>query len=119
MRLLIRLVINAIALYAAVYFVPGIDYDSGVANLLLVALIFGLVNAIIRPLLKGVSCPVIILTLGLFTLVINALMLWLTGALAETFDLAFHVDGFGPAFLGGIVVSIVSIILSIFLKDDD
>ncbi|MCC7355787.1 MAG: phage holin family protein, partial [Anaerolineae bacterium] len=94
-------------------------YDGDWVGLALVALIFGIVNAFIKPLLQLLTCPLIILTLGLFTLVINALMLQLTSSLAGTFNLDFHVDNFGAAFWGGLVISIVSIILSIFLGGED
>jgi len=115
-RFLARLIINAVALWAAVH---GITYEGDWVGLALVALIFGIVNAFIKPLLKLLTCPLIILTLGLFTLVINALMLQLTSWLAGTFNLDFHVDNFGAAFWGGLVISIVSIILSIFLGGED
>ena len=79
---------------------------------------FGVLNAIVRPILGLLTCPLMVLTLGLFTLVLNALMLLLTGAVSASLGLGFHVAGFVPAFLGAIVVSIVSIILSIFVRDD-
>ena len=117
-RLIIRWLINAAALWAAARLVSGIGYEGWPA-LLIVALIFGLVNALIRPILKLLTCPLQILTLGLFTIVINALML-LTSWLAEQFHIAFWVGGFWPdAVLGALVVSAVSIVLSIFLKDRD
>ena len=118
-RFLARLVINAVALWAAVQWVPGISFEGDWIGLALVALIFGIVNAFIKPLLKLFTCPLIILTLGLFTLVINALMLQLTSSLAGTFNLDFYVESFRAAFGGGLVVSIVSIILSIFLGGED
>ena len=118
-RLIIRWLINAAALWAAAELVSGIGYEGWPA-LLIVALIFGLVNALIRPILKLLTCPLQILTLGLFTIVINALMLLLTSWLAEQFNIAFWVSGFWPdAVLGALVVSAVSIVLSIFLKDRD
>ena len=118
-RLIIRWLINAAALWAAAELVSGIGYESWPA-LLIVALIFGLVNALIRPILKLLTCPLQILTLGLFTIVINALMLLLTSWLAGQFNIAFWVEGFWPdAVLGALVVSAVSIVLSIFLKDRD
>ena len=119
MRFLIRLLISAAALWVATEIVPGVRYQGELIYLLLVALVFGLVNALVRPLLLLLSCPVLILTLGLFTLVINALVLWLTGALAGKFGLGFHVDGFWAAFLGALVVSIVSFLLSIFVPDPE
>lgn len=118
-RLIVRLLINAAALWLAAYLVPGIGYE-GWPTLLVVALIFGLINALIRPILKVLTCPLQILTLGLFTIVINALMLLLLAWLADQFDIAFWVDGFWPAaVLGALVVSVVSIVGSIFLKDRD
>ncbi|HUW15403.1 MAG TPA: phage holin family protein [Anaerolineae bacterium] len=126
-KLILRWLLNAAALWAAAYLVPGIDHEGWVA-LLLIALVFGLINALIRPLLKVLTCPLQILTLGLFTLVINALLLLLTswiaqnwllrGQLAEQFSYIFKVDNFWPAaVLGALVVSVVSIVGSIFLKD--
>jgi putative membrane protein len=86
-------------------------------SLLAVALVFGLLNALVRPLLVLLSCPLLILTLGLFTLIINAVILLLTSALSSSLGIGFHVDGFWAAFLGALVVSIVSILLSIFVRD--
>ena len=117
-KLLIRLLINAIALWVAVQLVRGITYENGWLGLLAIALIFGVVNAFIRPVLKLLTCPLILVTLGLFTLVINALMLWLTSAISQALNLHFVVRGFWPAFVGGLIVSIVSIVLSLFVKDE-
>lgn len=118
MRFLLRLLISAAALWVAVLLVPGIDYDGPWALLLLVALLFGVVNATIRPLLLLLTCPLVVLTLGLFVFVLNALMLWLTAALATAFGIDFRVAGFVPAFLGGLVIGVVSAILNLFVKDD-
>lgn len=115
MNLVVRLLINAAALYAAAYFVNGVNLDGTWLQIGLVALIFGVVNAIIKPIVKLFSLPFILITLGLFTLVVNALMLWLTSSLSN----ALYVDGFGPAFWGAIVVSLVSWALSSFLKGDE
>ena len=104
MRFLIRVLINAVALWAATALVPGIRYEGGWTTLLLVALVFGVLNAFIRPILKLLTCPLIILTLGLFTLVLNAAMLWITGALSQALGLGFYVDGFGPALVGGVII---------------
>ena len=128
-RLVIRWLINAAALWAAAELVPGIGYENWPA-LFIVALIFGLVNALIRPILKLLTCPLQLLTLGLFTIVINALMLMLTSwlaqkwlaqrLLAQHFERLFWIDSFWPdAVLGALVVSVVSIVLSILLKDKD
>ena len=116
MTFLIRLLVNAAALWVATQIVPGVGYAGGAGPFLTVALIFGIINAIIRPVLKLLTCPLILLTLGLFALVVNGLMLWLTGRIAGALDLGFHVDGFWPAFWGALVVSIVSTILSMFVR---
>jgi putative membrane protein len=123
MGFLIRLVVNAVALAAAAWLFDGIEVggaDDGdrVVTLLVVALIFGLVNAFITPVVKLLSLPFIVLTLGLLLLVINALMLLLTSRLAEAFDLDFTVDGFWPAVFGSIVISIVGAVLGALLNDD-
>ena len=119
-RFILRLVINAVALYAAIYIVPGIDYLGNWVGILWLALIFGLVNAILRPLLKFLSFPLIILTLGLFTLVINTFLFWLTSVLGQMFSLSLVISDpvLWNAFLGGLVVSLVSVILSLILKDE-
>ena len=114
MRLIVRLLINAAALAAAAWAVPGIHYE-GWGALALMALVFGIVNALIRPIVMVLSCPLLVLTLGLFTFVVNACMLWLAGSFARMFGIAFSVDSFAAAFLGAIIVSIVSIILSLLL----
>ncbi len=117
MKLILRVAINALALGAAAYLVPGIHAGS-VTSILLVALVFGLLNALVRPLLKLLSCPLIILTLGLFTLVLNAVMLMMTAWLGRQLGIDFRVDGFVPAFVGALVVSVVSVILSWILIED-
>jgi len=117
-KFFIRWVINAIALYIAVLVVPGIEFRGDWVGVLWLALISGLLNALLRPLLKLLTCPLIILTLGLFTLVINTLMLMLTSSIGQSFGIGITVDGFWPAFLGSIVISIVSVILSLFLRDE-
>src|SRR5882724_2499819 len=114
-HLLIRLVINATALFVAVRLIPGMHFTGGVGKLLLVALVFGLVNAVVRPVLTLLSCPLIVVTLGLFLLVINALMLGLTSWLSTRLDLGFHVDGFGPALVGGLVIGLISTVLTLFV----
>ncbi|HKF43571.1 MAG TPA: phage holin family protein [Thermoanaerobaculia bacterium] len=117
MRFVLRLLINAAALWVATKIVPGVTYSGDGLTLLLVALVFGILNALLRPLLALLSCPLLILTLGLFTFVINAVILLLTSSLAGSLGIGFHVDGFWAAFLGALVVSIVSILLSVFLRD--
>jgi putative membrane protein len=112
MGFVLRLLINAAALWVATQIVPGVTYTGGPLPFLAVALIFGLINATLRPLTKLLTCPLILLTLGLFALVVNGLMLWLTGRLAGEFGIGFHVNGFWPAFWDALVVSIVSTLLS-------
>jgi putative membrane protein len=119
MRFLIRLLINAAALWIATLLVPGISASRDPVTFLAVALVFGLLNALVGPLLRVLTCPLMILTLGLFTFVINALILLLTSALAARFGLGFHVAGFWAAFWGALVVSIVSVLLSIFVREPD
>jgi putative membrane protein len=118
MRFAIRLLINAAALWVATRIVPGVSYEGGWLPMLGVALVFGVVNAFIRPVAKVLTLPVVILTLGLFLLVINGLMLWLTSALSATLNLGFHVSGFWAAFWGGLVVSIISGMLSLMTRAD-
>jgi putative membrane protein len=118
-NLLLRLVINAIALFAATQVgIPGLRFDGDWKTIVVVAFIFGLVNALIRPLLALLTCPLILLTLGLFTLVINALMLALTGWVAQQFNLGFTVDGFWAAFVGALVVSLVSWALTLVTGEE-
>lgn len=114
-HLLVRLIINAAALFVAVQLIPGMHFVGGVGKLLLVALVFGLVNAVVRPVLTLLSCPLIVVTLGLFLLVINALMLGLTSWLSTRLDLGFHVNGFWPALIGGLVIGLVSTVLTLFV----
>jgi putative membrane protein len=116
-RFLLRWIINAIAIFLAIKFVPGIHLES-LFSVIWLALIFGLANAFLRPLLKLLTCPLIILTLGLFTLLINAFLFWLTGQIGQAFGIAITFDGFWPIFLGALVISIVSIVLSLILKDE-
>ena len=113
MRFITRLLINAAALWAAIRLVPGVSFDGDWLLLFGVALVFGVLNAVIRPILWVLSLPALILTLGLFTFVLNALMLWLTSAASDLLDLRFHVDGFRAAFLGALVITLVSFALSL------
>lgn len=114
MHFLLRLVINAAALWLAVQLVDGIDHRGSVWSLPIVALIFGVLNASIRPLLKLLTLPILILTLGLFIFVINALMLLMTGWVSGLLGLGFHVAGFWDAFFGGLIVTASSLLLSVF-----
>jgi putative membrane protein len=116
-KALLRVLINAAALWVAAQLVPGIVWAGGPMALLVPALVFGAVNAFIRPVLLFFSAPAILLTLGLFTFVVNALMLMLTSWVAARLGVGFHVQGFLPALLGAVIVSVVSFVLSVVLKD--
>ena len=119
MRLLIRWAISGVSLFVAAWLVPGIHVErEGWVVYAVMAAILGLINAVVRPILKLLSCPLIILTLGLFTLVINGFTLWLASTIAQGW-VGFIVRGLWPAFLGGLIVSVVSTILSVLIKDDD
>jgi putative membrane protein len=120
-KLLIRWFIVAVSLGVAVWLVPGISVEGGTAwvAVAVMAIVLGLVNAIIRPILALLSCGLIVVTMGLFMLVINAFTLWFSSWISVNWlNIGFHVDGFLPALVGGLVVSIVSFVLSMLLKDD-
>ena len=117
-RLILRWAINAVALWVAITYIPGIHAQGGWLALLGLALIFGFVNALFRPLLKFLTCPLIVLTLGLFTLLINTLLFWLTGLVGQYVGVGFTVDGFWPAFFGSLVVSVVSMVLTVLVRDE-
>lgn len=123
MRFFVRLVASALALWAAASIVDGItvtgtDTTDQVITLLIVALIFGVVNAVVKPLLTLLSLPAVILTLGLFLIVINAVVLLLVGWFAGVFSLPFEVESFWAAVLGAIVISIVSFLIDVVLPDE-
>ena len=120
-KFIIRLIINAVALYVAV----AILQDHGITpasqhwyDYLWLALIFGVINAVIKPLLVIASCPLLVLTLGLGTLLINTLLFYLAGWIGTQFGVGFTVTGFVPAFLGALIVSVVSWFLSAILRDE-
>lgn len=118
-RFIIRWAINAAALYAAIHLVPGIHpQNTGWGAILGLALIFGLINALISPILKLLTCPLILLTLGLFTMLINTFIFYLAGQVGTWFGIGFEVSSFWAAFLGGLVTSIVSIFLTLLFKDE-
>ena len=122
MWFLIRLVINALALWITTLVVSGIEVTGRSAGtnaltLLAVAFIFGIVNAVLKPVIHVVGCVFYVLTLGLFALVVNALLFLLTDWIAGLFDLPFRVDGFWPAFWGAIVMAVVSWLISIVVPD--
>jgi len=119
-KFILRLAINAIALYLAVLLLPGLDLSGGVISLLWVALIFGLVNALLGPLLKFLSCGLIVLTLGLFTLVINTFLFWLTSIIGQSFGIGLIIADpvWWNSFLGAVIISIVSVVMTLILKDE-
>ena len=122
MRLILRLLVNAAALAVATFLLNGISLTAPttqgrVVTLLVVALIFGVLNAVLRPVFKLVTLPLLLLTLGLFLLVINAVMLLLTSWVSTRVDLGWSVDGFGTAVLGALIVSVVSFLLNAFVPD--
>jgi putative membrane protein len=119
MSFIIRLLVNAAALWVATRIVPGVTFDGGVVPFLAVALLFGVINATLRPLAKILTFPLILLTLGIFALVVNGLMLWLLSSLSSSLGLGFHVSGFWSAFFGALVVSIVSALLSLTVRPNE
>jgi putative membrane protein len=121
MKFIIRLAINMVALYVAIVLLPNnIQLEGSMLNIIWLALIFGLVNAILRPPFKALSCLLIILTLGLFTLVINALLFALTGWIGNLWHVGFTLADpwFWSAFLGSLVTTAVSLFLSLILRDE-
>lgn len=117
-KFLFRLLINGVALYAAVVLVPGIAVaNSDPVTYLVLALIFGVLNALLKPILKLLTCPFILLTLGLFTLLINTGLFALTGWIGRQFDSGYSVAGFWAAFLGALVVSLVSMVFEVLFRD--
>jgi putative membrane protein len=122
-KILIRVVITAIALWVATLVVNGIELTAAstprkVGTLLVVAVVFGLINAFLKPVVKKLGCVFYIITLGLIALVVNGLLLWLASFIADKLNLPFHVSGFWAAFWGAIVVGLVSWLLNLFVHDD-
>ncbi|MFS0704333.1 phage holin family protein [Cellulomonas sp. 179-A 9B4 NHS] len=124
MGFVVRVLINGVAIWLATLLLPGLEVLGGgstagrIGVILLVALVFGLVNAIVKPIVALISLPLYILTLGLFTLVVNALMLMLTAWITERADWGLRVDNFGTAVVGALIVSVVSVVLSAVTKRD-
>jgi len=123
MRFLLRVVVSAAALAVATWVVPGIQLLAGsdwskTGTLLGVAAIFGVINAVLKPLIKVIGCAFYVLTLGLAALVVNGLLLWLTSVVAGDLTLPFHVTGFWPAFWGAIIVGLVSWVLHLIIGDE-
>jgi putative membrane protein len=118
-RLLLRLVVNAIALWVAIEIVPGLTYTSeSYVSLLIIAFIFGLVNALVRPILVLLTCPLIVLTLGLFILIVNGVLLSITVWLSGVFDLGLASENFLSTLLGAVIISVVSGVINLLIKED-
>lgn len=118
-RIFITWLINTIAIMLAIKFVPGITFSGEWWGILLTGVIFGFVNTFIRPLVKFFTLPLLIFSLGLFTFVINAMMLGITSWISNYLNLGFHVEGFKSAFIGALLISFVSMVLSCLLKAGD
>jgi putative membrane protein len=122
MRFLLRVAVSAAALAVATAVLPGIQLTAGstiskVLTLIAVAVIFGVINAFLKPIIKTIGCLFYILTLGLVALVVNALLLWLVSVVAGWLSLPFHITGFVPAFLGALIISVVTWLLSVLIPD--
>ena len=122
MRFLLRVLVSAAALAVATWAIPGIELTAGsgwsrLGTLLAVAVIFGLINAFLKPLIKVIGCAFYVLTLGLVALVVNGLLLWLTSWVAGKLSLPFHITGFWAAFWGAIIVGLVSWVLNLLVGD--
>jgi len=122
MHFLLRLAISAAALAVATAVLPGIELTTGsttekLLTLIAVALIFGVINAFLKPIIKTIGCLFYLLTLGLVALVVNALLLWLASVVAGWLKLPFHITGFVPAFLGALIIGVVTWLLSVLIPD--
>jgi putative membrane protein len=123
-KLLIRVVITAVALWVATLLVSGIEVHTSdtatkILTLLVVAVIVGVINGVLKPIIKTVGCAFYVVTLGLVALVVNGLLLWLASYVCGLLDLPFHITGFWPALWGALIVAVVSWLLNLFVSDDD
>ncbi|HUD38969.1 MAG TPA: phage holin family protein [Streptosporangiaceae bacterium] len=124
MRILIKLVITAVALWLATVLIHGINLTTHsttgkVGTLIVVALIFGIINAVLKPIIKTIGCLAYAITLGLISIVVNGLLFWLTSYIAGKLSVPFHITGFVPALLGALLVGIVGWLLSLIVDRDD
>ncbi|HEX9108082.1 MAG TPA: phage holin family protein [Longimicrobiales bacterium] len=117
MKFLVRLIVTAIALWVAVQVIPGLEYHGGPFGLVGVALVFGIINALVRPILLLLTCPLVVLTLGLFLFVLNGILLWIAAACSSFLGISFQVHGIVPAILGGLVIGLVSMVLNVFVRE--
>jgi len=124
MRILIKLVVTAAAVWVAALLIPGIHLPTHstakkVGTLVLVALIFGIINAVLKPIVKTIGCLAYVITFGLISIVVNGLLFWLTSWVAGKLKLPFHITGFVPAVLGALIVGVVGWVLSLILDRRD
>jgi len=123
MNFLLRVIINAVAIWFATLVLSGLEVVGGgdttttVIVFLVVALVFGIVNAVVKPIVKLLALPLYVLTLGLFTVIVNAAMLWVTSWLSQRTEYGLRIDNFGTAVLGALIISVVSFVLSVALKN--
>lgn len=123
MKLIIRIVITALALWLATVLVSGIEVQTSdtakkIVTLLVVAVIVGIINGVLKPTIKTIGCAFYVVTLGLIALVVNGLLLWLASFVSGQLNLPFHITGFVPAVLGAIIVGVVSWLGNLFIHDD-
>lgn len=114
--LAIRWIVNAVALFVTVQLIPGIRFDGSLGNLAALAAVFGIFNAVLRPILVLLTCPLIMLTLGLFALAINGILLWFTASVSDSYGLGLHVNGVLPAFLGGLMMGLISVLVGTVIR---
>ena len=124
MKILLKLIVTAVALWIATLVIPGIHLHTHstagkIGTLVVVALIFGIVNAVLKPILKTIGCLAYVITLGLISIVVNGLLFWLVSYIAGKLSVPFHIDGFVPAVLGALLVGVVGWVLSMIVDRDD
>ncbi len=124
MRILIKLVVTAVAVWVATLVIPGIHLHTHstagkIGTLVVVALIFGIINAVLKPIVKTIGCFAYVITFGLIAIVVNGLLFWLTSYVAGKLKVPFHITGFVPAVLGALLVGVVSWVLSLILDRED
>ena len=118
MKLILRLALNAGAVFLAVYLIPGLVPQNNVWwAYVIFGLVLGLLNGLLKPLLKLLTCPLILLTLGLFNLVINTIMLYAANWIGSMFDSGLYIDSFWSALLGAIIISVVNVLFDGLIKD--
>lgn len=116
--LLLRWIANAVALFVTVQLVPGIRFDGTLGNLAALAALFGVLNTLLRPLILLLTCPLVLLTFGLFALAFNGILLWMLASLSDRWQLGLHVDGWFAAFLGGLMIGLVSVLVGTLVHGD-